>query len=117
MGETRNLNLNLPKGTDWTAYAAALDAALAAIKNFGPDVLLVSLGLDTFEGDPICQFKLRSDDYLRMGEAIGRAGLPTLFVFEGGYNIEHLGTNTVNVLESLWGRVDDPGSPTLLFLW
>jgi acetoin utilization deacetylase AcuC-like enzyme len=98
-GEDRNLNLLLPKGTDWSAYAEALDAALAAVKNFGPDVLLVSLGLDTFEADPICQFKLRSDDYLRMGETIARAELPTLFVFEGGYNIEHLGVNTVNVLE------------------
>ena len=103
-GEERNLNLLLPKGTDWSAYSQALDAALAAVKNFGPDVLLVSLGLDTFEADPICQFKLRNDDYLRMGETLGRAGLPTVFVFEGGYNIEHLGTNTVNVLEGFVGR-------------
>jgi acetoin utilization deacetylase AcuC-like enzyme len=103
-GEARNLNLLLPKGTDWNAYAQALDAALAAVKNFGPDVLLVSLGLDTFEADPICQFKLQSDDYLRMGETIAAAGLPTLLIFEGGYNIEHLGTNTVNVLEGFAGR-------------
>jgi acetoin utilization deacetylase AcuC-like enzyme len=102
-GKDRNLNLVLPKGTDWAAYAQALDAALAAVKTFGPDVLLVSLGLDTFEADPICQFKLRSDDYLRMGEALARAGLPTLFVFEGGYNIEALGVNTVNVLEGFVG--------------
>jgi acetoin utilization deacetylase AcuC-like enzyme len=98
-GEDRNLNLVLSKLTDWTGYAQALNAALTAVKNFGPDVLLVSLGLDTFEADPICQFKIRSDDYLRMGEVLARAGLPTLFVFEGGYNIEALGVNTVNVLE------------------
>ena len=73
------------------------------MKAFGPDVLLVSLGLDTFEGDPICQFKLKNEDYLRMGEIIGRAGLPTVFIFEGGYNIENLGVNTVNVLEGFSG--------------
>jgi len=102
-GEDRNFNLALPKGTDWFAYAPALDAALTAVKTFGPDVLLVSLGLDTFEADPICQFKLRGDDYLRMGEAIASAGFPTAFIFEGGYNIEHLGVNTVNVLEGFVG--------------
>jgi acetoin utilization deacetylase AcuC-like enzyme len=33
-------------------------------------VLVVSLGLDTFEHDPISRFKLQHDDYLRMGEKI-----------------------------------------------
>ena len=36
----------------------ALATALKRIKAFGPDVLLVSLGLDTFENDPISKFKL-----------------------------------------------------------
>ena len=33
------------------------------------------------------------------GEGIAALKLPTLFVFEGGYNVEMLGVNTVNVLE------------------
>jgi acetoin utilization deacetylase AcuC-like enzyme len=61
--------------------------------------LVVSLGVDTFEGDPISGFKLKSDDYLRMGEDLARAGLPTVFVFEGGYAVAEVGVNTVNVLE------------------
>ncbi|MEI9932493.1 MAG: hypothetical protein WDM89_18640 [Rhizomicrobium sp.] len=69
------------------------------IEAFGPDVLLVSLGLDTFIDDPIARFRLRTEDYLHLGEAIARFKLPTLFVFEGGYNVEKLGVNTVNVLE------------------
>ena len=59
----------------------------------------MSLGLDTFEGDPISGFKLCSDDYLRVGEDIARAGLPTMFGFEGGYAVAELGVNAVNVLE------------------
>jgi len=98
-GEGLNLNLPLPKKTEWPAYAEALAAALARIRAFGPDVLLVSLGLDTFEGDPISHFKLKTEDYLRLGETLSVPGLPTLFVFEGGYNLEHLAANTVNVLE------------------
>jgi len=34
-----------------------------------------------------------------MGERIARLGLPTLFVMEGGYAVEEIGINAVNVLE------------------
>ena len=97
-GEGANMNLPLPAGTAWSSYAPALDAALARIGQSGPDVLVVSLGLDTFEGDPICNFQLRSEDYLRMGGAIARLRIPTLFLFEGGYDLASLGQNTANVL-------------------
>ena len=102
-GEGSNLNLPLPEATAWDTYAAALAAAGDGIRKFAPEVLLVSLGLDTFDGDPICGFKLRSADYLRMGAAIAKLNLPTLFVFEGGYNLEHLAENTVNVLAGFEG--------------
>jgi acetoin utilization deacetylase AcuC-like enzyme len=98
-GEGFNLNLPQPNGTDWSTYAQSLAAALDAIAGFGPDVLLVSLGLDTFEHDPICSLKLTTEDYLRMGARIAKLGKPTLFVFEGGYHVEALGRNTANVLE------------------
>jgi acetoin utilization deacetylase AcuC-like enzyme len=98
-GEEKNLNLPMPMGTEWTHYSAALATARAKIEAFGPDVLLISLGLDTFIDDPIARFRIRSEDYLRLGEAIAAFRLPTLFVFEGGYNVEKLGLNTVNVLE------------------
>jgi acetoin utilization deacetylase AcuC-like enzyme len=98
-GEEKNVNLPLPAGTDWPHYSVAFDAARRKIEAFGPDVLLVSLGLDTFIDDPIARFRLRTDDYLHLGEAIAQFKLPTLFVFEGGYNVEKLGVNTVNVLE------------------
>ena len=56
-------------------------------------------GLDTFEGDPISGFHLKRDDYLRVGEDLADAGLPTIFVFEGGYAVAEVGVNAVNVLE------------------
>ena len=42
---------------------------------------------------------LQSTDYLHVGEDLARAGLPTVFVFEGGYAVAEVGVNTVNVLE------------------
>ena len=94
-----NLNLPLPRGTDFTRWRAALHTGLAAIRSFGADALVVSLGVDTFEGDPISGFTLRSADYLHVGEDIAAANLPTVFVFEGGYAVAEVGINTVNVLE------------------
>lgn len=97
-GEGYHQNLPLPWGTDWARYADALETALRRIAQYRPDALVVSLGLDTFEEDPISRFKLKAADYLKMGERIAWADLPTLFVMEGGYAVDALGVNTVNVL-------------------
>ena len=94
-----NLNLPLPRGTDFAHWRAALLTALEAIRRFGADALVVALGVDTFKGDPISGFLLRSDDYLQVGRDIAGAKLPTVFTFEGGYAVAEVGVNTVNVLE------------------
>ena len=46
---------------------------------------VVSLGVDTYRGDPISQFALDCDDFTAYGGLIARLRLPTLFVMEGGY--------------------------------
>jgi acetoin utilization deacetylase AcuC-like enzyme len=98
-GEGYNHNLPLPRGTGFATWRAALKSALDRIAAVKAGALVVSLGVDTFEGDPISGFRLRSDDYLRMGEDLARAGLPTIFVFEGGYAVAEVGVNAVNVLQ------------------
>ena len=97
-GEGYHVNLPLPWGVAWAEYSTALDAAIRRILQYKADALVVSLGLDTFEGDPISRFKLRSEDYPRLGAKIAGLDLPTLFVMEGGYAVEALGANTLNVL-------------------
>ena len=93
-----NVNLPMPKGTTMDGYGAALDSAVQRIRAYAPDMLVVSLGVDTFEGDPVGGFHLQTDDFLRVGQAIGRIGLPTHFVMEGGYALDALGANVANVL-------------------
>jgi len=61
------------------------------VSDFAPQALVVPLGLDTFEGDPISGFKLRSADYLQEGRAIAELGLPTVLTFEGGYAVAKVG--------------------------
>jgi acetoin utilization deacetylase AcuC-like enzyme len=98
-GEGFNVNYPMPPGTKYDVWSKALADALRRIRRFTPDALVVSLGVDTFKDDPISFFKLTSDDFLSYGAAIAKLGLPTLFVMEGGYAVEAIGINTVNVLE------------------
>jgi acetoin utilization deacetylase AcuC-like enzyme len=92
-------NYPLPWGTEWPRFQVALDDALRRIAGHRPDVLVVSLGVDTFKDDPISHFGLASEDYLRMGERIAVVGVPTLFVMEGGYRVAAMGINVVNTLQ------------------
>ncbi len=102
-GAGATLNLPLPWGTDWAAYAEALAVAARRIGDFAPDALVVSLGADTYGGDPISRFRLLSEDFLRMGAALAAIKLPTLFVMEGGYAVADLGVNVGNVLTGFEG--------------
>ncbi len=94
-----HVNLPLRWGSAWDTYQPALETAMRRIRDYAPDAIVVSLGVDTFEEDPISKFKLKHADYLRMGEMIAGAGRPTLFVMEGGYAVDALGINAVNVLD------------------
>lgn len=100
-GENCNANYPLPRGTDWPAWSAALSHALSRIEASGAEAIVVSLGVDTFERDPISFFKLTSDDFTRMGAIIAAAGLPVLTCMEGGYGVPEIGLNVANVLIGL----------------
>ncbi len=97
-GDGMNVNYPLPWGTDGPAWMNALDDGAKKIASYGPDALVVSLGLDTYKEDPISRFLLSSGDYLEIGRRIAGLDLPTVFVLEGGYAVEALGVNAVNVL-------------------
>ncbi len=97
-GEGFNLNLPLPWRTEFSIWRTALDQAIDRIAAFAPDRLVVSLGVDAFEEDPISRFKLKGPDFVEIGRAIGALEIPALFVMEGGYAIEAIGTNVANVL-------------------
>ncbi|GAA2890057.1 acetoin utilization deacetylase AcuC-like enzyme [Aminobacter niigataensis] len=102
-GEGFNLNYPLPFGTSWAKWNEALEDACQKLAAYAPDVVVVSLGVDTFEKDPISQFKLTSADYPKIGARIARLGLPSLFVMEGGYAVDEIGINAVGVLTGFEG--------------
>jgi acetoin utilization deacetylase AcuC-like enzyme len=102
-GEGHNHNFPLQRGADWAVWSRALESACEVIAAYGPDALVVSLGVDTFKADPLSHFQLESQDFLRIGERIARLGTATLFVMEGGYAIDEIGINVVNVLTGYHG--------------
>jgi acetoin utilization deacetylase AcuC-like enzyme len=98
VGQGANVNYPLPVGTPFSVWKTALRDCLVQIRAHGCEALIVSLGVDTFENDPISFFKLNSDDFSRYGEMIKSSGLPTLFCMEGGYGVKEIGLNVANVL-------------------
>ena len=98
-GKGFNVNYPMPPNTSYAQWSKFLDDAISKVKTFYPDVLLISLGVDTFEKDPISFFKLKSNDFFDIGRKISSLNLPTLFVMEGGYAINEIGINTVNILK------------------
>lgn len=98
-GEGVTLNLPLPQGTARDEFRRALGKALDATAAFGPDLLIVSFGADTWEGDPISHFKLATADYTLLARDIADAGWPSVLLMEGGYAVDALGANVAAFLE------------------
>jgi acetoin utilization deacetylase AcuC-like enzyme len=102
-GEGANLNLPLPKDCSNQDYLANLDRGLEAIESFDCDVVVVSLGIDTYERDPICDLALTTEAYHEAGRRLGELGRSAIVLQEGGYFVPHLGENVRNWLLGLEG--------------
>ena len=103
-GEGFNINYPLYRGASFEQWLEPFNESLKKIQEYSPDALIISLGVDTFENDPISYFKLQSDDFTTYGSYLADLNLPTLFVMEGGYAVEEIGINAVNVLRGFEGQ-------------
>lgn len=86
VSEKNCLNFPLPTGTGVKSYLGAMHRGIECIQAFTPDVLAVSIGFDTYKGDPLANFKLESQDFHDIGEVLRLLNKPTFFVLEGGYS-------------------------------
>jgi acetoin utilization deacetylase AcuC-like enzyme len=93
-----NRNYPLPAGSSNERWFEALGEACARIGDYRPAALVVSLGVDTFAGDPISTFHLEAPEYGRLGRELAKLGLPTVFILEGGYAVAEIGDNVAEVL-------------------
>lgn len=92
-GRGATLNVPVPADVEGPAYLGLLDQALTAADAHAPDVVMVSLGFDTYRADPAGDALLETRDYFAMGRAFRELGRPLLAILEGGYAVTDLGAN------------------------
>ncbi|MEW6030642.1 MAG: histone deacetylase family protein [Chloroflexota bacterium] len=97
-------NFPLPAGTDDASYLSTLDKAIILIQQFSPTHLVVSTGMDIYEGDPLGKFKITREGIGGIGRRIAALALPTAVIMEGGYNTDALGENVAEFLEGVASR-------------
>jgi acetoin utilization deacetylase AcuC-like enzyme len=104
-------NVPLPAGSGEDVYAAAFAGVFVPLlREFGPEVILVSAGFDAHAADLLGGMALGSDSFgrfaaliLGLSHEIGAA--PPAFVLEGGYNLDAL---TESVAATMRGVHDEP---------
>lgn len=103
-GEGTTLHLPMPPKTQWAEYQECLGKGLKRITEFGAQAVVISMGLDTHEGDPCtirrAGFGLQGLDYWEKGQMMARnlKGLPIVIIQEGGYRMETIGEAASNVV-------------------
>jgi len=105
-GEGFNLNLPMPHGSSEALFMDRLEQALAAVKGFKAEALVLSLGFDIYELDPKSKVAVTREGFARLGERLRSLGLPCVIVQEGGYHLETLESNAQAFFDSpqAWRR-------------
>jgi acetoin utilization deacetylase AcuC-like enzyme len=108
------VNLPLSAGCGDGEYLSAFDAiVLPVLREFGPEILLVSAGFDAHERDPLAGMRVSTGGFAAMAERLrtaaddlcdGRLAL----LLEGGYDLEALGESVSAVLDRLSGPEKPP---------
>lgn len=83
-----NVNRPLPKGTEFGRWKAALNEALDELVDKKPELVLVALGFDFFEDDPVSHFRIPVSSASEIGALLGRKIPNSVFFLEGGYNMK-----------------------------
>jgi len=117
-GEGTTLNVNYPGGAGDADYLAAVDEVLApSLREFDPDLLLVSAGFDAHRNDPISRMRVSTEGFgalaARMRDLADEFGAALAFVLEGGYGLEALADSvrTVNKVFDGYDPAVDAGEP------
>ncbi len=97
-GDGFNLNLPLPRMSGDGVFLQTLQKAVEAIDRFAPEFVVVALGLDASESDPLRGLSVTTDGFYRTGEVIASMGYPTVYIQEGGYLSDVLTDNLAAVL-------------------
>jgi acetoin utilization deacetylase AcuC-like enzyme len=99
-GEGANLNVPLAPGTGDTDYLAALDQICARVAGLEPELLVISLGVDSGASDPESPLQVSNGGFREIGKRLAALSTPTVLIQEGGYDLGALGPDVMAVLEA-----------------
>jgi len=102
-GGGATFNQPMAAGLDDAGYLVALDRALDWLEGRTDGILVVSLGLDTYGRDPICDFALSTPVYAEVGRRVAATGSRLVVLQEGGYFLPALGENVRTWLRGATG--------------
>ena len=105
-GEGFNLNLPIPLRSGDEQWLNAISRGLERIAAFSPGAVVLALGLDAHEADPLRGGAVTQAGFAYAAERIASLGVPTLIVQEGGYLTDHLADNLAMFLSSFDGALE-----------
>jgi acetoin utilization deacetylase AcuC-like enzyme len=100
-GKGFNFNIPLALKSDDEVWAGAIEYAVDLIGEYEPGALVVALGLDAHEDDPLQGGSVTTQAFRRFASIISKLDLPTVLVQEGGYLNDALGDNLVSFLKGM----------------
>src|SRR5260370_17950456 len=106
-GEGFTLNCPFPAGSGRKEILGAFqNKLLPAMRDFKPELVLISAGFDSRLGDPLGQFTLSDADFADLTEVMLEiadhyAGARVVSVLEGGYSLSGLGAGASSHVEAL----------------
>jgi acetoin utilization deacetylase AcuC-like enzyme len=101
------LNIPLPAGCDSAMFRSRIEAEmLPALREWAPELIIVSAGFDAHKLDPLAGLKLEDDDFgwiTRELVSIANAGCEgrIVSILEGGYSMEGLANGSAAHLRAL----------------
>jgi acetoin utilization deacetylase AcuC-like enzyme len=98
-GKNFNTNFPISNTTNSEKYDEVLIKSISTIKDYNPDLVLVSMGFDAYYKDPIAGMELNKDYYKIIGERLSEFSKVGI-ILEGGYS-EDIGDCFVNLIQGL----------------
>lgn len=105
-GKNTTLNYPLPSGTGMEAIGTAFrDDFAKQMKEYRPDLVIISAGFDSRAGDPLGQFRLTDENFVELTRILLELGGEhaegrVVSVLEGGYNQAGLASAVAAHLET-----------------
>jgi acetoin utilization deacetylase AcuC-like enzyme len=111
-GRGTTVNLPMPTGSTGADYGVAFRGVVnPVLDRFAPDWVLVSAGYDAHRADPLAGIRLDVPDYAAMAAAVASVSGAhrTVFVLEGGYDLDALRRSVAATLMGALGADLDGG--------